>query len=118
MNTLITPVILAGGIGSRLWPLSRQAMPKQFLPLLNENTSLLQSTLARVSDGLFDNAILVCNEQHRFIAAEQAASSAPSALLLEPNGKNTAPAIALAAHYALQNGDYWSAISDACRSSY
>ncbi|WP_351012035.1 sugar phosphate nucleotidyltransferase, partial [Shewanella sp. S1-58-MNA-CIBAN-0166] len=48
--------------------------------------------------------ILVCNEQHRFIAAEQAASSTPSALLLEPKGKNTAPAIALAAHYALQNG--------------
>lgn len=104
MNTLITPVILAGGIGSRLWPLSRQAMPKQFLPLLNENMSLLQSTLARVSNELFDNAILVCNEQHRFIAAEQVASLAPSALLLEPNGKNTAPAIALAAHYALQNG--------------
>ncbi|MBH0039895.1 mannose-1-phosphate guanylyltransferase/mannose-6-phosphate isomerase [Pseudoalteromonas sp. SWN166] len=104
MNTLITPVILAGGIGSRLWPLSRQAMPKQFLPLLSENTSLLQSTLARVSNNLFDNAILVCNEQHRFIAAEQAASSTPTALLLEPKGKNTAPAIALAAHYALQNG--------------
>ena len=104
MNTLITPVILAGGIGSRLWPLSRQAMPKQFLPLLNENMSLLQSTLARVSNELFDNAILVCNEQHRFIAAEQAESSIPTALLLEPKGKNTAPAIALAAHYALQNG--------------
>lgn len=104
MNTLITPVILAGGIGSRLWPLSRQAMPKQFLPLLSESTSLLQSTLARVSNELFDNAILVCNEQHRFIAAEQAESSIPTALLLEPKGKNTAPAIALAAHYALQNG--------------
>jgi mannose-1-phosphate guanylyltransferase/mannose-6-phosphate isomerase len=104
MNTLITPVILAGGIGSRLWPLSRQAMPKQFLPLLNENMSLLQSTLARVSNELFDNAILVCNEQHRFIATEQAESSIPTALLLEPKGKNTAPAIALAAHYALQNG--------------
>ncbi|MBH0004963.1 mannose-1-phosphate guanylyltransferase/mannose-6-phosphate isomerase [Pseudoalteromonas sp. SWYJZ12] len=104
MNTLITPVILAGGIGSRLWPLSRQAMPKQFLSLLSENTSLLQSTLARVTNNLFDNAILVCNEQHRFIAAEQAESSNPSALLLEPKGKNTAPAIALAAHYALQNG--------------
>jgi mannose-1-phosphate guanylyltransferase len=104
MNTLITPVILAGGVGSRLWPLSRQAMPKQFLSLLEADKSLLQSTLARVSNDLFDNAILVCNEQHRFIAAEQAASSAPSALLLEPKGKNTAPAIALAAHYALQNG--------------
>ncbi|WP_405598460.1 MULTISPECIES: mannose-1-phosphate guanylyltransferase/mannose-6-phosphate isomerase [unclassified Pseudoalteromonas] len=104
MNTLITPVILAGGIGSRLWPLSRQAMPKQFLPLLSENTSLLQSTLARVSGNQFSNAILVCNEQHRFIAAEQSEQANPQVILLEPQGKNTAPAIALAAHYALQNG--------------
>ena len=103
MNTSITPVILAGGIGSRLWPLSRQAMPKQFLPLLKNDTSLLQNTLNRVANEQFNNAILVCNEQHRFIASEQAASSTPFALLLEPEGKNTAPAIALAAHFALQN---------------
>jgi mannose-1-phosphate guanylyltransferase/mannose-6-phosphate isomerase len=102
-NSLITPVILAGGIGTRLWPLSRQAMPKQFLPLLAADTSLLQSTLTRVTNELFNQAILVCNEQHRFIAAEQAAAAKPQALLLEPVGKNTAPAIALAAHYALQN---------------
>ncbi|NYR13001.1 mannose-1-phosphate guanylyltransferase/mannose-6-phosphate isomerase [Pseudoalteromonas sp. MIP2626] len=106
-NSLITPVILAGGIGSRLWPLSRQAMPKQFLPLLDAEPtgqSLLQNTLTRVTGRVFNRAILVCNEQHRFIAAEQAASANPRALLLEPTGKNTAPAIALAAHYALQNG--------------
>ncbi|KTF10231.1 mannose-1-phosphate guanylyltransferase/mannose-6-phosphate isomerase [Pseudoalteromonas sp. 10-33] len=104
MNTLITPVILAGGIGSRLWPLSRQAMPKQFLPLLDNHYSLLQSTLARVSGNQFEKPILVCNEQHRFIAAEQSAIINPQALLLEPQGKNTAPAIALAACYALQQG--------------
>ncbi len=104
MNTLITPVILAGGIGSRLWPLSRQAMPKQFLPLLDNHYSLLQSTLARVSGNQFEKPILVCNEQHRFIAAEQSTIINPQALLLEPQGKNTAPAIALAACYALQQG--------------
>jgi mannose-1-phosphate guanylyltransferase len=104
MNTLITPVILAGGIGSRLWPLSRKAMPKQFLPLLDNHYSLLQSTLARVSGNQFEKPILVCNEQHRFIAAEQSTIANPQALLLEPQGKNTAPAIALAACYALQQG--------------
>ncbi len=115
MNTLITPVILAGGIGSRLWPLSRQAMPKQFLPLLSESTSLLQSTLARVSNELFDNAILVCNEQHRFIAAEQAESSIPTALLLEPKGK---ACHRISRPLCAAKWDYRPAISDACRSSY
>ena len=106
MNTTpITPVVLAGGIGTRLWPLSRQAMPKQFLSLLDDKNqqSLLQSTLLRVTTESFNPAILVCNEQHRFIAAEQAAFAKPHAIVLEPEGKNTAPAIALAAHYALKN---------------
>lgn len=104
MSRKITPVILAGGIGSRLWPLSRKAMPKQFLSLLS-NESLLQSTLRRVVGEYFNDAILVCNEQHRFIAKSQAADVANiEALLLEPEGKNTAPAIALACHYALQQG--------------
>ncbi|WP_404341952.1 mannose-1-phosphate guanylyltransferase/mannose-6-phosphate isomerase [Pseudoalteromonas mariniglutinosa] len=104
MNTLITPVILAGGIGTRLWPLSRQAMPKQFLSLLAEQ-SLLQSTLQRVTGETFQQPIVVCNEAHRFIAQSQAAEvSELTALLLEPAGKNTAPAVALAAHYALQHG--------------
>tara|TARA_B110000196_G_scaffold48792_1_gene39453 strand:- start:4358 stop:5401 length:1044 start_codon:yes stop_codon:yes gene_type:complete len=104
MNTLITPVILAGGIGSRLWPLSRQAMPKQFLPLLNNENSLLQNTLNRVSGAEFSQPILVCNEQHRFIAKEQSSAAKVFGLILEPTGKNTAPAIALAAHYAIQSG--------------
>ena len=104
MNTLITPVILAGGIGSRLWPLSRQAMPKQFLPLLNNENSLLQNTLNRVSGAEFSQPILVCNEQHRFIAKEQSSAANVFGLILEPTGKNTAPAIALAAHYAIQSG--------------
>lgn len=101
----ITPVILAGGIGSRLWPLSRQAMPKQFLPLLDEQ-SLLQNTLTRVSGDSFSDAILVCNEQHRFIASHQceAIGVEPRAILLEQQGRNTAPAIALAAQYALAQG--------------
>jgi len=90
MNTLITPVILAGGIGSRLWPLSRQAMPKQFLPLLNNENSLLQNTLSRVSGAEFSQPILVCNEQHRFIAKEQSSAANVFGLILEPTGKNTA----------------------------
>ncbi|MDN3378471.1 MULTISPECIES: mannose-1-phosphate guanylyltransferase/mannose-6-phosphate isomerase [unclassified Pseudoalteromonas] len=103
--SLITPVILAGGIGSRLWPLSRQAMPKQFLSLLDEK-SLLQNTLARVNGDCFNDTILVCNEQHRFIASHQceAIGVTPKAILLEQQGKNTAPAIALAAQYALAQG--------------
>ena len=104
MSRKITPVILAGGIGSRLWPLSRKAMPKQFLSLLSEK-SLLQSTLLRVADSRFNAPILVCNEEHRFIAKTQIAEITDNyTLLLEPEGKNTAPAIALAAEFALQNG--------------
>lgn len=101
----ITPVILAGGVGSRLWPLSRQAMPKQFLPLLNER-SLLQNTLVRVSASCFNKPLLVCNEQHRFIASQQCELMGilPQAILLEKQGRNTAPAIALAAQYAMSQG--------------
>ena len=103
MKNAIIPVVLAGGIGSRLWPLSRQAMPKQFLPLLGDE-SLLQSTLKRCTEECFTDAILVCNEQHRFIASSQCQqiNIQPKAILLEPEGKNTAPAIALAAQYVLQ----------------
>jgi mannose-1-phosphate guanylyltransferase / mannose-6-phosphate isomerase len=94
----ITPVVLSGGMGTRLWPLSRELYPKQLLPLVGERT-MLQETLHRL-DGL-DAAppIIVCNDSHRFLVAEQLRQmdSKPQAILLEPFGRNTAPAIALAA---------------------
>jgi mannose-1-phosphate guanylyltransferase/mannose-1-phosphate guanylyltransferase/mannose-6-phosphate isomerase len=93
------PVILSGGSGTRLWPLSRGQYPKQFLPLVSENT-MLQETLLRLS-GLeqLQPPIAVCNEDHRFMLAEQLweLHAKPAAIILEPIGKNTAPAVALAA---------------------
>ena len=101
MNSL-QPVILSGGSGTRLWPLSRRAYPKQFLALIDD-TSLLQSTAARL-DILGDAAsvqapLIVCNEAHRFLVAEQlrASGHAASNIILEPVGRNTAPALTLAA---------------------
>lgn len=96
--SLIQPVLMAGGNGTRLWPLSRQLRPKQFLSLHDDNT-MLQNTLTRL-EGLNQHpAIVICNEEHRFLVAEQLRQvSADSArILLEPMGRNTAPAIALAA---------------------
>ena len=99
----LVPVILAGGSGSRLWPLSRQDMPKQFLPLMGER-SMLQDTALRLAglDGC-EPPILVCNEVHRFLVLDQLREVGvePSAVVLEPQGRNTAPALALAAHEAL-----------------
>ena len=99
MNARIVPVILSGGSGSRLWPMSRKLLPKQFLPLVTERT-MLQDTALRLA-GLADcgTPLLVVNTEHRFLAAEQlaAAGVAPRAVLLEPVGRNTAPAIAAAA---------------------
>ncbi|WP_406828922.1 mannose-1-phosphate guanylyltransferase/mannose-6-phosphate isomerase [Microbulbifer sp. ARAS458-1] len=99
------PVILCGGTGSRLWPLSREAYPKQFLSLIGSET-LLQATALRL-DGLaqVQAPILVCNEAHRFAAAEQLQEVGRGAqsILLEPCARNTAPAIALAALAALEN---------------
>ena len=93
------PVILAGGSGTRLWPLSREHHPKQFLGLLGKH-SLLQETISRL-DGLKSVAppIFVCNEDHRFLAAHQIRQlgKTPSAIILEPMGRNTAPAVTLAA---------------------
>ncbi|UTF59550.1 mannose-1-phosphate guanylyltransferase/mannose-6-phosphate isomerase [Gilvimarinus sp. DA14] len=100
---MIFPVILSGGSGSRLWPMSRELYPKQFLPLVGEST-LLQETLQRLA-GLKPHApILVCNEEHRFLAAEQLRqiNQLDHNIILEPVGKNTAPAIALAAFTALK----------------
>lgn len=103
----IYPVILSGGSGSRLWPLSRQALPKQLLPLVSRQT-LLQDTVQRVRD-LDDVALhampplLVCGSEHRFMVAEQLrqAGVAPLGIVLEPQGRNTAAAVAAAAQYLL-----------------
>lgn len=102
---MILPVIMAGGTGSRLWPLSRQLNPKQFLILCGEST-LLQQTLLRL-DGLHTAApSIICNEDHRFMVAEQLRQLTVknASILLEPVGRNTAPAIALAALNATRNG--------------
>lgn len=92
------PVILSGGNGSRLWPLSRQAYPKQFLPLVGAQ-SLLQQTLCRLPIDETDAPLVVANDEHRFIVKEQleAIGREPLSILLEPFGRNTAPAVALAA---------------------
>ncbi|OWY37871.1 mannose-1-phosphate guanylyltransferase/mannose-6-phosphate isomerase [Xenophilus sp. AP218F] len=101
------PIILSGGSGSRLWPLSRCLFPKQFLPLVGE-ASMLQDTLSRL-DGIpgCSAPLLICNEAHRFIVAEQLrqAGKAAAGILLEPVGRNTAPAIALAALTATLQGE-------------
>ncbi len=101
----ILPVILSGGSGTRLWPLSREAYPKQFLQLASEH-SMLQSTWLRVADIATQAPIVVANEAHRFVAAEQLqqVGTTPSAILLEPVGRNTAPAIAAAALEACRDG--------------
>ncbi len=102
----LQPVLLSGGSGTRLWPLSREAYPKQFLALVGEDT-MLQATWRRVAP-LSDAApIVVANEDHRFLAAEQlrVAGVEHADILLEPVGRNTAPAIAAAALHALRAGD-------------
>ncbi|MBS0337379.1 MAG: mannose-1-phosphate guanylyltransferase/mannose-6-phosphate isomerase [Proteobacteria bacterium] len=95
----IKPVILCGGSGTRLWPMSRKLLPKQFLPLVSGDRSLLQDTMLRanaVSGGT--DAIVVCNEEHRFLVADQLATiHAPALQVLEPAGRNTAAAVAVAA---------------------
>ena len=99
MQQKITPVILSGGTGTRLWPLSRPDYPKQLLALAGDET-LFQQTLRRVADpARFAPPLIVCNKEHRFIIAEQlrAIGMAADTILLEPVGRNTAPAAALAA---------------------
>jgi mannose-1-phosphate guanylyltransferase/mannose-6-phosphate isomerase len=99
---VLTPVILSGGAGTRLWPLSRELYPKQLLALVGPQT-LLQQTLLRLQGLEHTAPVVVCNEAHRFLVAEQLRelSVTPRATVLEPFGRNTAPAIALAAHAAL-----------------
>lgn len=99
----ILPVILAGGSGTRLWPLSRELYPKQLLPLVDEQT-MLQNTVQRLSGlGGVEAPMLICNEEHRFLVAEQlrVIGMKPSAIILEPVGRNTAPAVTVAALTAL-----------------
>ena len=101
----IIPVIMCGGSGTRLWPLSRAQFPKQFLPLVND-TSMLQDTLARLPSQ-HQAPVFICNEDHRFLVAEQVkqTNNTKATILLEPKGRNTAPAVALAALNALTNND-------------
>ncbi len=100
------PVILAGGSGTRLWPMSRELRPKQFHSLTGPN-SMLQETLLRLDDSVRGRAIIICNEKHRFLAAEQvrALGLEQIRIILEPEGRNTSPAIALAALEALKDHD-------------
>ena len=99
------PVILSGGSGTRLWPLSRQAYPKQFLALAGEET-MLQATWQRVAELASAAPLVVANEDHRFMVAEQLrqVGCTPAAIVLEPVGRNTAPAIAVAALQATADG--------------
>ena len=102
----LLPVIMAGGSGTRLWPLSRTLYPKQFLTLTGDN-SMLQDTVARLRGLEHQAPVVICNEEHRFIVAEQLRQRnfAHSGIILEPVGRNTAPAIALAALHASAQGD-------------
>ncbi len=94
---MITPVIMAGGSGTRLWPLSRAGHPKQFLAL-NGDKTMLQQTVGRLADLPTSESITICNEEHRFFVAEQLREiDALGKIILEPVGRNTAPAVALAA---------------------
>lgn len=99
MSNMI-PVILSGGSGTRLWPMSRKHYPKQLLDIAGTGKTLLQETALRFS--AYADPIIVCSDAHRFIVAEQLeqVGVSPAAILLEPCGRNTAPAIALAAHFA------------------
>ncbi len=103
---MMIPVVLSGGVGSRLWPLSRGMYPKQLLPLVDANMTMLQQTLSRVG-GMNDvrAPIVVCNEEHRFMVGEQLhqLEIEGAKIILEPEGRNTAPAIALAAFNAAKS---------------
>lgn len=103
---MFLPVVMAGGSGTRLWPLSRTLYPKQFLSL-NSSLTMLQETLRRLEPLEHSPALIICNEAHRFIVAEQLRKEGlkHSGILLEPVGRNTAPAVALAALKAMMSGD-------------
>ncbi|MDW2402520.1 mannose-1-phosphate guanylyltransferase/mannose-6-phosphate isomerase [Vibrio sp. 1262-1] len=102
---MLTPVIMAGGSGTRLWPLSRSLYPKQFLPLTGDST-MLQTTVKRLKGLGAEAPLTICNEEHRFIVAEQLREIGKlGSIILEPQGRNTAPAIALAAEVVSDNSD-------------
>ena len=102
---MIVPIILSGGSGTRLWPLSRKLHPKQFIDLVND-TTLFQDTILRLPKDIA-NPLIICNEEHRFLAAEQLRQidKESNGIILEPIGRNTAPAIALAALKFINNGE-------------
>jgi mannose-1-phosphate guanylyltransferase len=100
------PIVLAGGSGSHLWPTSRELHPKQFLDLLRPGVTMLQLTFGRLDGLTFEHPIVLCNEEHRFLAAEQLRQLNQDAQqILEPAARNTAPAIALAALHAASLAD-------------
>lgn len=103
---MLLPVIMAGGSGSRLWPLSRSLYPKQFISLASDKT-MLQDTLLRLEGVAHQAPLLICNQEHRFIVAEQLRQQGlqHGGIILEPIGRNTAPAIALAALQAIKGGE-------------
>ena len=103
---MLLPVIMAGGTGSRLWPMSRELYPKQFLRLYGQR-SMLQETVLRLDDVDAREPVVICNQEHRFLVAEQLRqiNKLSHNIILEPVGRNTAPAIALAALSAIENGD-------------
>ena len=103
---MIHPIILSGGSGTRLWPMSRTHYPKQFLPLAGENSLLQQAALRVAGVAGFAAPLVIANEEHRFLIAEQLREIGvvPQALLLEPVGRNTAPAIAVAALRLIETG--------------
>jgi len=102
---MIIPVVLSGGSGTRLWPLSRKLHPKQFIELIGE-TTLFQEAVLRLPESI-ESPLIICNEEHRFLAAEQLRkiNKKPKSIILEPVGKNTAPAIALAALKSIQESN-------------
>ena len=102
---MIAPVILSGGSGTRLWPLSRKLYPKQFINLVNE-TTLFQDTILRLPKDVAE-PLIICNEEHRFLAAEQLRKigKKTKGIILEPEGRNTAPAVALAALQFINKGE-------------
>ena len=108
-NIKLLPIILCGGTGTRLWPLSRRSFPKQYLSINNKkDSSFLQLTTQRIKNlENAENPIIICNEEHRFITAEQLrqVKIKPSSIILEPSSQNTAPAITAAALKSVSNGN-------------